>query len=555
METMLTSRIAFLALACAAVVPQAAASTAKPNGVPKLVLTISIDQFRADYLNRFRSFYLPAKQNGKLGGFNYLLENSANYTNAHISHVPTATGPGHASIMTGSTPATNGIVGNDWYDRKQGKAVYCVDDPSVETIGGTSKPMSPRNLKVTTISDELEMATNGRSKTVSISFKDRAAILLAGHAADTVIWYDNGTGNWVTSSFYAPSKKLPDWVAKINDRKVPDSFSGQSWTPLLADDAYKSTRPMPGAKAGQPIFTHKLDTSSKKAVYKSLTVASQGQEFVFSVVKEALKAEQLGQDEVPDVLTVNLATNDYIGHVYGPNSPEVMDISVRTDRLLSDLLNTVDKSVPGGIDNVAIVITADHGVLPIVEEETETYKIPAVRVSSDAIKKAINVSLGKAHGDGNYVLAIEEENLYLDRALLAQKNVLLAAAQKEAADAAMEVEGIHSAFSASQIARGELPRWDWLNAVSRSYFPSLSGDVFLFTAPGSIADEGTGTGHGSPWAYDSHIPLLVKGPGVRPGTYSRRVGTVDIAPTLAQILRIEQPSGCMGEVLREALDK
>jgi len=549
------SKIASVALSLSVLVPAAFAAEVKANPVPKLVVAISIDQFRADYLNRFRNFYLPAKQNGKLGGFNYLLETGANYTDAHIAHVPTATGPGHASIMTGSTPSTNGIVGNDWYDRKRGKTVYCVDDPSAETVGGTSKPMSPRNLKVTTISDELEMATNGRSKTVSISFKDRAAILLAGHAADTVIWYDNGTGNWVTSSFYAPTKKLPDWVAKVNEKKIPDSFSGQSWTPLLPDDAYKSTRPIPGAKAGQPIFTHKLDTSSKKALYKSLTVTSLGQEFVFSTVKEALKAEQLGQHDVPDVLTVNLATNDYIGHVYGPNSPEVMDISVRTDRLLSDLMNTIDKSVPGGIDNVAIVITADHGVLPIVEEESETYRIPAVRVSADNIKKAVNSALSKAHGEGDYFVTIEEHNLYLNRALLEQKHVLLAAAQKEAADALMEVEGIHSAFTASQVVRGELPRWEWLNAVSRSFYPTLSGDVLVFTSPGSLADEGVGTGHGSPWAYDSHIPLLLKGPGVRPGLYSRRVGTTDIAPTLAQILRIEQPSGCMGEVLREALDK
>jgi predicted AlkP superfamily pyrophosphatase or phosphodiesterase len=469
--------------------------------------------------------------------------------------MPTATGPGHASILTGSTPALNGIVGNDWYDRAQGKAVYCVDDPTVETVGGTAKPMSPRNLKVTTVGDELKMATNGKSKVVGISFKDRAAILLAGHAADTVIWFDNGNGAWVTSTFYAPSKKLPDWVSALNAKKVPDSFAGQSWTPLLPNEAYSIQRPIPGASAGNPVFSHALDGSGKKAFYKNLTTSAQGQRYVIDTVKEAVRAEKLGQHDEADLLAVNLATNDYVGHIYGPNSPEVMDMAVRTDRLLSDLFNNLDKVVPGGLGSVVIVITADHGVLPIVEEEVDTYRLPVARIKENAIPAAINAALVATHGEGKWVLDMQEQNLYLNRALIASKGLSLAAVQQEAVEAAMTVVGVNSAFSASSIALGALPRWDWLTAVSASYYPSLSGDIEVFTAPGWIIDEGAGTGHGTPWSYDSHVPLLLRGPGIRAGLFGRRVGTPDIAPTLSQILRIEQPSGCMGQVLREAVDR
>jgi predicted AlkP superfamily pyrophosphatase or phosphodiesterase len=535
-----------------ALTPHAYAAPPPPR--PKLVVVVSIDQFRADYLNRFRDFYLPAKSGGKVGGFNFLMEQGADYVDAHIAHVPTGTGPGHASILSGSTPMLNGIVGNEWFDRESGKVVYCVDDPSVETVGGTTKPMSPKNLKVTTVGDELKMATGGKSKVVAVSFKDRAAILLAGHAADTVIWIDSGTGNWVTSSFYAPSMRLPEWVAALNGRNIPKGDLGKTWTPLLPDDAYAIQRPKPGATAGKPVFSHPLSSAGKTG-YKAWTTSAQGQEYVFATVKEAVRAEKLGTDDYPDLLAVNLATNDYVGHVYGPNSPEVMDMSVRTDRLLSDLFNDLQQTVPG-LASVVIVVTADHGVMPIVEEEASVYRLEAIRISDSAIQDAISKALTASHGDGKWVLALTDENLYLNRALVEEKGLSLDAVQREAARAAMTVKGIQSAFAACDVWEGRMPAWEWLKAVARSYYPRLSGDVLVFSAPNSMVDEGSeGTGHGAPWTYDSHVPMLLYGKGIRAGIFGRRVGTPDIAATLAHILRIEQPSGNMGELLREATDR
>jgi predicted AlkP superfamily pyrophosphatase or phosphodiesterase len=531
------------------------ASAVPPPPRPKLVVVISIDQFRADYLNRFRDFYLPAKSGGKVGGFNFLMEQGANYVDAHIAHVPTGTGPGHASILSGSTPMLNGIVGNEWFDRASGKVVYCVDDSSVETVGGTAKPMSPRNLKVTTVGDELKMATGGKSKVVAVSFKDRAAILLAGHAADTVIWMDAGNGAWVTSTFYAPSKKLPDWVQTLNGRKIPEGDLKKTWTPLLPDKAYSIQRLIPGAKAGSTLFAHPVDGTGKSA-YKPWETSALGQEYVFATIKEAVRAERLGSHDVPDLLAVNLATNDYVGHIYGPNSPEVMDIAVRTDRLLSDFFNDLQKTVPGGLSNVVIAVTADHGVMPIVEEESGVYRLNATRIPEGAAQDAVNKALTTLHGEGKWVLALTDLNLYLNRALVVEKGLSLDQVQREAAKAVMSAPGYQSAFAGCDVWSGSLPAWDWLRAVARSYYPALSGDVLVFSSPNSIVDEGgEGTGHGAPWTYDSHVPLLLLGPGIRPGVYGRRVGTPDIAATLSHLLRVEQPSGCMGEILREATDR
>ncbi len=523
---------------------------------PKLVLLISIDQFRADYTERFASHYLPAKVGNKVGGFRFLMDTGARYLDAHHNHLPTATGPGHATLMTGSEPAINGIIGNDWFDRKGNKPMYCVDDPSVKTIGGTSKPMSAKNLKVTTVGDELKMATEGRSKVVGISFKDRAAILMSGHAADTVIWFDGGTGNWVSSNYYFPEQKLPDWVQKMNQDREVDKAYGQNWEPLLPADDYILTRRAPGEKVTSTTkpFSHNLGTGGKpnKAYFSALTTSGQGQEYLFKTVNTAIDAMGLGKQRVPDILVMNLATNDYVGHRYGPNSPEVMDIAVRTDRLLSDLFNHLDRNL--GIDNVDIVLTADHGVLPIPEESGADYRTSSTRVKNSPVT-AVSAALTKAYGAGDWLLGdgLYEQNVFLNHATIASKNLNLEDVESVAAKAAMESEGVFAAFTRTQLMNNWLPQWDWTKLVLNGYHPQLGGDLMVCEAPGVLFGEGTGTSHGSAWAYDSHVPLLLRGPGITKGVYGRRVHTADIASTLCHLLSIEYPTGNVGEPLREAL--
>ncbi len=522
------------------------------NHPPKLVVLISIDQFRADYVERYSPYFLPTKSGKTLGGFKYLTETGSWYLDAHHNHIPTATGPGHATLMTGSEPAYDGIIGNDWFNRETGKGVYCVDDASVETVGGTSKPMSPRNLRVTTIGDELKLATGGRSKVVGISFKDRAAILMAGHAADTVIWFDSGTGNWVTSSFYAPSKQLPEWVAALNSEKVPQKKFGSLWEPLLAPEAYSLTRRNPNEKPAEngKLFSHSTESATKsgKQNYDGFTRTSFGQEYVFDTIERALDSEKLGAHDVPDVLVVNLATNDYVGHPYGPDSPEVMDITVRTDRLLSGLINSLDRRI--GIDNVALVVTADHGVLPVVEESADRFRTGSIRVTAN-FKQVIDESLTKTFGPGEWVLGdgLYEQNLYLNRRLAQEKGLSIPALETAAAQAASTIPGVFAAYTRSQILKGELPALDVMTLVSNGFGTDRGGDVMVFEAPGAYFGGGGGTGHGSLWAYDTHVPILVHAKGVKPGRYFDTVHTSDIASTLAHLLGIEYPTGNVGRPL------
>jgi predicted AlkP superfamily pyrophosphatase or phosphodiesterase len=516
---------------------------------PKFVVVISIDQYRADYLERFADNYLPPVAGGKVGGFRYLTERGANFYDAHYTHVPTATGPGHATILSGSVPALHGIVENEWFDRATNKTTYCVSDPTVQTVGGSSAPMSPRNLLTTTVGDELKQASAGKSKVCGISFKDRAAILLAGHAADTVLWFDTGNGAWVTSSFY--TRTLPDWVQKWNAQERPTKELSQTWTPLLPDSAYANSRPAPFAKAESPVFSHPLAGRN----FGNWTRSGQGQTYVFDAAKAMIENEHLGEGPATDLFVMNLATNDYVGHAFGPNSPEVEDIAVRTDRLLSDLFNFLDHKIQGGLKNVTIVVTADHGVVPIPEEAAKVYRLNAPRVFDTNVKEAVQKALAAQYGEGDWVSAISMPHLYLNRKLIAEKGLNLAQVQTAAARAAAGVEGIFSAFAASQIEGGRLPEWPWAQRVLNGFYPARAGDIVIQERPGAYVGLGNGTGHESPWAYDTHVPLLLSGFGVKPGKFGRTVGIPDIASTLCRILGVEQPTGNVGSPLYEALDR
>jgi predicted AlkP superfamily pyrophosphatase or phosphodiesterase len=553
-------RAPLILLAAVSALPAAGAAQSRVgNAPPKLVVLISVDQFRGDYANRFTPYLLPAKSGRKLGGFRFLTETGAWYMDAHHNHLPTATGPGHATLMTGSEPALNGIVGNGWFDRKAGRGRYVTDDSQVESVGGAGGKMSPRPLLVTTVGDELKMATNGRSKVVGVAFKDRASILMAGHAADTVIWFDQSTGNWVTSSWYAPSGKLPAWVEDLNKSRAVDKAFGTRWEPMLAADAYGVSRRSPSEKPSDngKVFSWPLGAPGGKpdrGYFSGLITSHFGNEFVFDTVKKAVDAEKLGQRDVSDILVVNLSTNDYVGHRFGPNSPEVMDITIRTDRLLSDFFNYLDGKI--GMDNVTVVLTGDHGVLPIPEESAEVYKNPTARIP-ETLSKTINAALVEKFGAGHWVLGtgLYEQNFYINRETAKAKNVSMEEVEKVAAEAATKQEGVYAAFTRTQILKGQLPAWAWMTRLTNGFHPVLGGDLMIVEAPGVLWGTGTGTSHGSAFDYDSHVPIIIRGRNVKAGRYTRRVATADIASTLSLLLGTEFPSGNLGTPLREALDK
>lgn len=539
----MTPSLAFLALAPAVYLP---------DNAPKLVLLISIDQGRADYIDRFSENYLPAKSGKTLGGLRWMRETGVSYTDAHHHHVPTFTAVGHSILMTGSVPALAGIVGNDWWDRTTGKVHYSTEDDGYKTVGGTMGAQSARPLKVTTVGDELKMATNGRSKVVGISFKDRASILMAGHAADQVVWFDYGAGNFVTSTYFAD--KLPKWADDYNKSRAMDAYLGKRWTPSMPESAYVNARNAPHEK-GEKMFSHMHPTQKSSNYYSSVVASADGQNAIFDLTEKAIEAEKLGQHETPDVLVLNLASNDYVGHSWGPNSPEVMDIWAVTDKRLSRLFNFLDKNIPGGIDRVAITISADHGVSAIPSEMADVYKIGAGRVSGSGILAAVEKALDEKYGDVKWALDYNGANIYLDHAAMDAKGLNREEVEETAAKAAMTVPGVYQAFSRTAVLQGRLPQMPYREWVTNGLHPQYGGDVVVVDAPNQIETGATGTTHGSAWSYDTHVPILTHWAGQAPRRVARRAYTHDIASTLCTLLGIEYPSGNVGEPLWEALPK
>jgi len=543
-------------LAAAWLVLAVGSSTAVPAALPRLVVLVSVDQCRLDYLTRFVDHYLPAQRAGEPGGFNFLVSDGAHFCDAHFAHVPTTTGPGHATLATGAPPALHGIIGNRLFDRESGKSRRCIEDPSVQTVGGKARPASARNVLVTTLGDELKLATGGRARVVSLAIKDRAAVPLGGHAADLVLWLDDTTGNWVTSTYYRPDGTLPAWVEKLNRERRLDRLAAAVWEPLLPREAYSQTLTAQRAAGSGPLFSHALPPTPGEELYDAWAAWGPANDEVVELAKQAIAEERMGLDEVPDLFLLNLSTNDYVGHTYGPNSAEIMDVTVRTDRALAGLWRFLARHVPGGLDAVLIVVTADHGVSTAPEEALAAARIPASRGTATAVVEAVESALDGAFGAADWVLEGQrtDPNIYLNRAAAAARRVDPAALERVAADAASRAAGVYIAFGRTQILTGQLPQWPWIDKVTAGFHPRLGGDIFLVTQPGWLLSSPPDASHGSPWPPDTHVPLVLRGPSITGGVFHRRVTSMDIVPTLAQLLGIGYPTGCMGQPLREALE-
>ncbi len=534
---------------------------------PRLVVLISIDQFRADYQTRFADLYLPPVTKGGPGGFRYLMERGAFHTDAHHDHFPLYTGPGHSIHFTGSTPYKSGIVGNDWFDREDLKrSRYCVEDPNSPLVPPSTKSgVSPVTLRVTTVGDELKMATGNQAKVWGLAFKDRAAVLMAGHLADGVLWFDDQTGSWISSRYYRKDGTLPPWVTEWNAQKKIDAFFGKHWTLSVKPEALKRLWTPANKYVGNPSGLgktfgpegHPIDGGLKApgpAFYKAFTTTPFGNEYVLETARELIRREGLGRDAIPDILAINLSSNDYIGHSYGPDSAEVLDAAMQTDKSLSRFFQFLAKAIPGGLANVTLVVTADHGVSPIAAEAKEA-GMPAGSYYEDPIGKAVEAALVAELGPGPWSKALVESNFYLDLEALKAKGIPAARAEEIAAAAFRAQPGIYTAYTRTQILEGRMLDNDVARRVSRSFHPKVSGDVVIVPEPywmPGYSSPATGTTHGSPYAYDTSVPMLFAGFGIKPGRYTQRVSTLDTAPTLSDILGILQPSGSEGKILTHA---
>jgi predicted AlkP superfamily pyrophosphatase or phosphodiesterase len=501
----------------------AAAASSSVNTLPvkpKLVVMIVADQFRADYLSRFASEYTA--------GFAKLLKSGAVFTNAHQDHFPTVTAVGHSVTMTGAVPAVSGIVNNEWYDRASGVLVTSVSDPAEKQLGAEGKEAaSPRRLLVSTVGDELKASAQGPAKVVGISLKDRAAILPSGHMADGAYWFDHNSGLFVSSTYYFP--RLPAWVEAFNAKKVSDSFAGKVWATT---------------GSGKPLAL--LASEPGRPLYDGIYNSAFGNDLL--ELEAALDGEKLGQNGGTDILTMSFSSNDAVGHAKGPDSPEVHDICLRTDQALGRFFEAVDKRV--GLANTLIVFTADHGVSP-VPEVNQARRMTGGRLGS-APSQALNKALTDKYGPGHWVAASLEEIVYLDRAFIESRKLKLEEVQETAAKALLGVPHIERVFTSEDMRHGRYNQDPIALRVAKGFNERRSADLMLVFEPNWVAGtHSSGTSHSMVYNYDSHVPLIFMGPGVKTGRYASQVAVYNLAPTVSTLLDIDLPSGAFGRVLDE----
>jgi predicted AlkP superfamily pyrophosphatase or phosphodiesterase len=513
---------------------------------PKLVVAILVDQLRYDYLERFKEHF------GR-GGFRLLMEEGAFLTFAQYNYSPTVTGPGHASFLSGSPPSVHGIIGNDWFDKRTGKNLNCVADSDVEGVGvtGSVGKRSPRNFTGSNLADELRLRY--RSKVVGISLKDRGAILPAGKKPSGAYWFDSRAGNFITSTYYMA--ELPKWVESFNERKVPASYVGQTWKRLLPESSYQWADELPGEAAApgdrSKTFDHTIRPSGAES-FENIVPTPFGNQLLAEFAEAAIDGEHLGAGPHPDLLTISFSSPDAAGHLFGPYSQEVQDIILRLDQQLASLFAHLDRRV--GLANVTIVLTADHGVAP-APEFALAQGLDGKRVDMNTLLGGLFATLEKQFGAGRFFLSprMHDGALYFDHAALRERGLAAETLATAVRDWALDTGFFQAAFTRTQLLDGRAPG-ALGQLVLNGFHPERSGDVVLvqkpFHLPGTAA---AGTTHGSPYSYDTHVPVLFFGTGFKPGRYADSFSITDIAATLSAALRLTVPSGNVGAPLTKIL--
>ncbi len=513
---------------------------------PKLIVGIVVDQMRWDYLYRYYDRYAAT------GGFKRMLNQGFSCENTLIPYAPTVTACGHSSIYSGSVPAISGITGNFWWDNEEMRSVYCTEDKTVNTVGSNSSlgKMSPRNMLVTTICDELRLATNFKSKVIGISIKDRGAILTAGHSANAAYWYDNTVGNWITSTYYM--NELPKWVNDFNNLKLVDKYYQPGWNLLYPSSSYIQSTEDEKIYEAKP-FGSKFPYDLKKFIgkdYGKISTTPMGNTLTSDIAKAAVIGEQLGSDSITDLLAISYSSPDYIGHSFGPNSIESEDGFLRLDKDLGSLLDFLDAKV--GKNKYTVFLSADHGVAHI-PEFMQANKLPAGRVYMNTIVSNLNKTMAEKYKINTIIVANDNYQLHLNHPLLDSAKVNVAEIKMWLVKMLSSEPGIAIAFSLEDLNEVPLPA-TIRNMMNNGYYRQRNGDIQIILKPNYIdAYAATGTTHGLWNPYDTHIPLLWYGWGIKEGKTNRETYMTDIAPTIAAMLRIQMPSGSVGHVITEVI--
>ena len=516
---------------------------------PKLIVGVVVDQMRWDFLFRYQDRYSE-------GGFKRMIREGYSCDNTQINYAPTVTALGHSCVYTGSVPAIHGLVGNSWYDRSIRRSINNVEDTTVQTVGAPQHGISqsPRNLLVTTIGDELKLSNNFHSKVISVSFKDRAAILPGGHLSDGSYWYDNGTGHYVTSTYYMD--ELPDWMKAFNAKKLPEKYLSQTWETLYPIETYTQStaddKSYEGALAGKKAATFPYDFGAADSDFGDLKNTPYGNTITFDVARAAIEGENLGNGEVTDMIAVSFSSPDGLGHTVGPNAIEIEDMYLRLDKEFTAFFDYLDERYEK--DGYLFFITADHGVSqsPGFLEE---HNLPT-GVYGKAIEDDVNNAVKDRYGIDDIIEAQASYQLYLnwDNVMAQGKNVN----HDELMDFIVHIVKKHPAL-VDAWPTSKLGTAPWPEPVKsrfiNGYNAKRGGDIALIMKPGWKGGSKNGATHGLWYPYDNHIPLVWMGWNIDHGKTNRFVGMTDIAPTLAALLNIQMPSGCIGEPILEITDK
>ena len=521
------------------------------NEKPKLVVGIVVDQMRYDYLTRFWD------QFGN-DGFKRLVNNGFNFKNTHFNYVPTYTGPGHASVFSGTTPAYHGIISNSWFNKFENQFVYCVSDSSVKSVGTKTRSgeMSPNRMLSTSFADENRLHTQMKGKTIGVALKDRGAILPAGHTANAAYWFEGGTeANWITSTYYM--EELPKWVQDFNKSDKAESYL-KTWETLKDIEEYTESgidvNDFEGGFDGMETASFPYDLKKiapENGNYNLIKATPFGNDLTAEFAKAAIKGESLGQDEVTDVLTLSFSSTDYVGHNFGVNSKEVQDTYLRLDLALADFLKYLDETVGEG--EYTIFLTADHGAVD-VPNYLKSRKIPAGNFSDSDLIEKVETYVAEEFNSEDLIQNISNSQIFFNYNELENKKLDAVELQDKLSHFLLQQDHISRVFTREQLQGGSFDKGIG-SLVENGYHQKRSGDVVYVLDPGYIVFPETGTTHGSGFTYDTHAPLIFFGKGIKKGSTFSEAYINDIAPTMSAFLGIAFPNAATGKPLNVMLDK
>jgi len=515
---------------------------------PRLIVGIVVDQMKPDYIYRFWEDFSE-------GGFKRLVNDGFFAANLHYNYMPTYTGPGHAAVYTGTTPAYHGIVANDWYVRDSDYVQYCARDTTSRGVGSESKAaqMSPIHLRTTTMGDELRIFSNFQSKVIGIALKDRGAILPAGRMANAAYWYIGGNEDvWATSDWYG-MEALPGWVKEFNSKGLGDAYLKQGWSLMLPEERYEGSGPdnnpyeTPFRGSLRPVFPYDLNALREANKNFDLIKATPwGNTLTTEFAKAALRGEDMGKRGVTDMLCLSYSATDYVGHQFGMHSMEIQDAYVRLDRDLAGFLKFLDEWVGKG--EYLVFLTADHGGAP-TPSYLAKYKSSASYFKSETLESLVEDYLNEKYGARKWLLHESNQNIFLDHAIVKEAGLNITDLQREVARFILRIDGVADAFTSEDL-MGQETRGIVGSRVQLGFHQRLSGDVIYNLLPGWLEYGMTGTTHGSPYTYDTHVPALFYGFGVKPGESWKPQTICDIAPTVAALCHLPLPNACIGEPVK-----